>query len=343
MQRVPRVLRRERGRVLRLVLRLLPARGVPPRLGHVHREGLVDQRRHRPAAARRDVGALDPPRCRDRRLRLVHLRPRLAGRVPGAARPPARGGGAPAREDPPRPRRHPVPPQRRAARSRALPGSRRRHRGAAVVQRDRLSRVAVRRRGRVDHALRPADRRGLRDGRRARHLPGDALCDDAADDRACDRGDLPRAGRATRRARVGGQDARGTPAAPAHRVRHGDDARARLLQRHRELLADPRRPRTGHPAVHAARLLPRRLPGRRRRVAPDDPADRRHARGRPLAQVVARRLRLPAAVRARQPAAQLRRVPRARPPGRAGLRHARARSRRATRRRSSSRSSARPA
>ena len=29
-----------------------------PRLGHVHREGLVDQRRHRPAAARRDVGAL---------------------------------------------------------------------------------------------------------------------------------------------------------------------------------------------------------------------------------------------------------------------------------------------
>ena len=34
-------------------------------------------------------------------------------------------------------------------------------------------------------------------------LPGDALRDDAADDRACDRGDQPRAGRATRRARVG--------------------------------------------------------------------------------------------------------------------------------------------
>ena len=70
----------------------------------------------------------------------------------------------------------------------------------------------------------------------------------------------------------------------------------------------------GQPAVHADRLLPRRLRHLRRRVPPDDPADRRHVRGRLLAQVDAGRLRLPAAVGDRQPPAQVRRVPR---PGRA--------------------------
>ena len=48
-ERVPRALPEEPGRVLRLVLRLLPTRGVPALDRHVHREGLVDQRRDRPA------------------------------------------------------------------------------------------------------------------------------------------------------------------------------------------------------------------------------------------------------------------------------------------------------
>ena len=48
----------------------------------------------------------------------------------------------------------------------------------------------------------------------------------------------------------------------------------------------------------------------RRRVAPDGPAARRDVRGRPLAQADAHRLRLPAPLGARQPAAALRRVPR---------------------------------
>jgi excinuclease ABC subunit B len=56
------------------------------------------------------------------------------------------------------------------------------------------------------------------------------------------------------------------------------------------------------------RLLPRRLPVLHRRVAPDRPADRRHVRGRPLAQDDARRLRLPPAQRDGQPAADVRRV-----------------------------------
>ena len=51
-----------------------------------------------------------------------------------------------------------------------------------------------------------------------------------------------------------------------------------------------------------------RLPDRR--VAPDRAPDRRDVRGRPLAEADARRLRLPAPVGARQPAAPLRRVPR---------------------------------
>ena len=74
-------------------------------------------------------------------------------------------------------------------------------------------------------------------------------------------------------------------------------------------ILDGREP--GTPAAHADRLLPRRLHLLRRREPPDDPADRRHVRRRPLAQADADRLRLPPALGDRQPAAQVRRVPRA--------------------------------
>ena len=117
---------------------------------------------------------------------------------------------------------------------------------------------------------------------------------------------------------------------------------ARLLLRDRELLADPRRPPAGQPAAHADRLLPRRLRRLRRRVAPDDPADRRHVRGRPLAQADAGRLRLPPAVGDRQPAAQVRRVPRPGRPAGDGLGDAGAVRAGRVDPRSSSRSSARP-
>ena len=66
----------QRGRVLRLLLRLLPARGLRPADRHLHREGLLDQRGGRAAAALGDQLAADPAR-RDRgRDGLVHLRPR---------------------------------------------------------------------------------------------------------------------------------------------------------------------------------------------------------------------------------------------------------------------------
>ena len=199
--------------------------------------------------------------------------------------------------------------QRHGARPRALPRQGRRRRDPAREPGDRVPHLVLRRRGRADHALRPAQRRGLREARQPRDLAGDGVRDVAADDRARRRRDPARARGAGQGARVGEQDARGAPAAAAHRVRPRDDEGARLLQRDRELLADPRGPRAGHASVHAARLLPERLRRLRRRVAPDGAADRRHVRGRPLAQADARRLRLPAAVGARQPAAALRRVP----------------------------------
>ena len=142
--------------------------------------------------------------------------------------------------------------------------------------------------------------------------------------------------------RVRGPDARGAPNPAADRVRRRDDEGARLLQRDRELLADPRRPPAGVGAVHADRLLPvrlRRLPGR---VAPVRAPDRRHVRGRPLAQADARRLRLSPSLGSRQPAASLRRVPRQGAADRLRLRDAGRRSSSGTRRSSPSSSSARP-
>ena len=106
-----------------------------------------------------------------------------------------------------------------------------------------------------------------------------------------------------------GQAARVPSPAAAHPVRHGDAPRARLLQRDRELLADPGRARPRLAALLPARLLPRGLRLLHRRVAPDRASDRRHVRGRPVAQADPGRLRVPAAERARQPAADLPGVP----------------------------------
>ncbi len=73
------VLPAQRGRVLRLVLRLLPARSVRPVERHLHREGDLDQRGDRPAAPGRDAGAVRAARRADRRVGVVHLRPRRPG------------------------------------------------------------------------------------------------------------------------------------------------------------------------------------------------------------------------------------------------------------------------
>ena len=119
-----------------------------------------------------------------------------------------------------------------------------------------------------------------------------------------------------------GHDPGGRAPAPAHHLRPGDDARAGLLLGHRELLAPPRRPRGRLAAVDAARLLPARLAAGRRREPHDHPPGRGHVQERPDPQGDPGRVRLPAAVRARQPAAHLRGV---RGPPRPGRLHVSAR------------------
>ncbi len=79
LRRVQGLLPRERRRVLRLLLRLLPAGGLRPAARPVHREGDRDQRGDRAAAALgHDVGHLAARRDH-RRLGLVHLRHRQPG------------------------------------------------------------------------------------------------------------------------------------------------------------------------------------------------------------------------------------------------------------------------
>ena len=110
------------------------------------------------------------------------------------------------------------------------------------------------------------------------------------------------------RARRPGQAAGSPTAADAHQLRRRDDAAGRLLLGHRELFAAYRRPWGRNRAGHPDRLLPRRLPDGHRRIARHRAADRRHVRGRHVAQAQPGRLRVPAAVGRRQPPADLGRV-----------------------------------
>ena len=75
----------ERRRVLRQLLRLLPAGSLHAGDRLVHREGSHHQRRDRPAAAVGHAVALRAPRRHHRRERVVHLRPRIAGGLLRAA------------------------------------------------------------------------------------------------------------------------------------------------------------------------------------------------------------------------------------------------------------------
>ena len=199
--------------------------------------------------------------------------------------------------------------QRDGAHPRHLPRQGRDARDLPRLRRVGLPGQPVRRRDRVDPPLRPAHRRGLRRDRPRRGLAREPLRDRGGHARARRARDQGRARRAPRLVSGAGQGARGAPADAADPVRHRDAQGARLHLGDRELLADPRRPPAGLAAAHADRLLPRRLRRLRRRVAPDDPADRRHVRGRPLAQADPGRLRLPPALGDGQPAAEVRRVP----------------------------------
>ncbi len=158
---VPALLPEQRRRVLRQLLRLLPAGSLRAGQRHVYREGIDHQRRDRSHAAVGHAIALRAPRRDHRRQRVVHLRPGLAGCVlrPGAA---ARKRAAHrSRSDPAQAGRDPVRAQRSRVRARQLPGPRRHHRGLSVVRRVGASHRPVRRRDRRADVVR-SDHRARR-------------------------------------------------------------------------------------------------------------------------------------------------------------------------------------
>ena len=253
--------------------------------------------------------------------------------------------GARPRLDPAPAGRDPVHPQRHDLHPRHLPGPRRHPRDLPGLRGARGPHRVLRRRDRAADDAPPGDRRGDHRGRGALRLPGHPLRRRPGADGAGDPRHRARAGGPARDLRAPGQAARGPAAADAHDLRRRDDAPGRLLRRHRELLDAHRRTRPRHAAQLPARLLPRGLPARRRRVPRRGPADRRDVRGRHVAQAQPGRPRLPAAERDGQPAAALGGVPRPDRPDHLPLRDAgQLRARQGRRATSwSSRSSGRPA
>ena len=77
LRRVQELLPRQRGRVFRLLLRLLPAGSLRPAHRHLYREGILDQRADRPHAPFGDALAARTRRRDHRRVGVVHLRYRL--------------------------------------------------------------------------------------------------------------------------------------------------------------------------------------------------------------------------------------------------------------------------
>ena len=193
LQRVPGVLSGERGRVLRLLLRLLPARGLRPSGRPLHREGLLAERRHRAPSARRDELLLTRRDVVVVASRELHLRARLAGGVAREGADPRGRRRARPRRDAPHADRLAVRPQRHGARAGPFPRAGRRRRGAAGERRDGVPHLDVRRRGRADLALRPAHRRGALEARQPRDLAGDGVHHLEADRRPCGRRDQARA------------------------------------------------------------------------------------------------------------------------------------------------------
>ena len=178
---------RELGRVLRLLLRLLPARGLRPADRHVHREGDLAQRGDRQAAPGGLQGALRAAR-RDRRgVGVLHLRPRRSrvllrhARLPRGRRHAGDAGAARAA------RRDAVRADQPGPHARQLPGARRRARDPAGLRGHRRARRVLRRRDREDHEDRSAARHAAPARRPPRALSPDVLRHAAGDARAGDR------------------------------------------------------------------------------------------------------------------------------------------------------------
>ena len=238
---VQAVLPAQRGRVFRQLLRLLPAGGLHSAHRHLHREGFVDQRGDRAAAAFRDQRAALAAGHDRGRERLVHLRPGFAGGLPehaadGETRPAdhARGGA----------RRSWWTCSTSATTSLSAAANS----ACAATSSKCIRRTADEEAIRIeffgdeidrDHALRSAHRPRARSAERDHaSIPAKQFVTPARQDESRAHAyDPRRAGRADRRVRITGQTARGAAAEDAHRIRPRDDAGDGLLQRDRELLA----------------------------------------------------------------------------------------------------------
>ena len=261
LQRVPDVLPRQRGRVLRLLLRLLPARGLRPVAGPLHREGLGDQPGDRPAAPRRDGRAVRAARRDHRRLGVGDLRPRLAGDLRRrTARCCVKGGDVDRDE-----LLRKLVSIQYTRNDTALGRGTFRVRGDTLEVFPAYAETAFRATffgdevERLQHFDPLTGELIARRPRARRDLAGDALQRQGGHDRGRGRGD---------------RRASSTSAAPSSRPRASCSSRHRLRQRtqydmemlrevglllrHRELLAHPRRPHARRPAVLPDRLLPRR-------------------------------------------------------------------------------------
>ena len=228
-----------------------------PRTDTYHREGILDQRADRPHAPFGHPLAARARRRHHRRLGLLHLRHRL-GRdlhgddLPDAGRRPAR----PARAAR-RPRRPAIQAPGHQLRPRLVPRARRHHRDLPRPPRGpRLAHLAVRRRDRVDHRVRPADRPEDRRAEERQDLRQLALCDAAPDAQSGDQVDQGRAEAPPGRAGAGRPAARGPAARAAHPLRPGDARGDRLLRRHRELFALSHRPPPGEPPPTLFEYIP---------------------------------------------------------------------------------------
>ena len=313
LRRVQDALSRQRRRVLRQLLRLLPARGVRP-----DAPTPTSRRTRRSTTRSTRCATRRPRRCssaRDvhhRRQRLVHLRPRLArGRTAtmlvflerGATRRPRRAAA--------QARRHPVRAQRRRLPPRHLPRARRRGRDLPGLRgraaRSASSSSATRSR-RSPRSTRCAARRCAA-SRAVAIYPASHYVTTPSRLEARDRGHPRRAAGAPRRAarartscsrRSASSSARSTTSRCSSEMGfcHGIENYSRHL--------DGRAP--GEPPCTLIDYFPKDFLLVRRREPRHGAADRRHVPRRPRAQGDAGRVRLPPAVGARQPAAQLRGV-----------------------------------
>ena len=174
LSRVQVVLPAQRGRILRLLLRLLPARGLHSRRRRLYREGSDGQRRARQAAAVGDQVAVRAARLHHCRLGELHLRPGLAGSLLRHAAVPGEGPEDQAPGHRPQAGRDSLRAHRRRFPPRHLPRARRRHRNFSHLRRQRLPHRAMGRRGRIAGADRSAVRHGEAEVCAPAHLSQDA-------------------------------------------------------------------------------------------------------------------------------------------------------------------------